>query len=183
MAETIDAPTMAADIHAIELDEMWHFLQSKKGKSGSATPWIIAQGEPWPGYSVVVMLQPSSGSMTNEHISPTASLIQISGKPWRQSSRKAVTSSATRIRMRLRVITPIRDITSRGWYDGRKLSPNRRPWCMPPSSCGVHSRCQRSSRNINNYACRSLTEHSRPLFLNGWDAHGGHASLRTIAFC
>jgi transposase len=65
MAETIDEPTIPAEIHAIEFDEMWHFIQSKKEKSGSLKPWIIAQGEPLPGCSVVVMLQPSSDYMTN----------------------------------------------------------------------------------------------------------------------
>jgi hypothetical protein len=34
MAEAIDEPTIPADIHAIEFDEMWPFIQSKKEKSG-----------------------------------------------------------------------------------------------------------------------------------------------------
>ena len=63
IAETMAEPVIAANIHAIEFDEMWHVLQSKKRKSGSSKPWIIAQGELSPGYSVVVMLQPSNGCM------------------------------------------------------------------------------------------------------------------------
>lgn len=50
----------AHDMHTIDVDEMWHFIQEKKESSGSSKPWIIAQGEPLPGYSVVVMLQPAS---------------------------------------------------------------------------------------------------------------------------
>jgi hypothetical protein len=64
-AASMDEPTIAPDIRAIEFDELWHFSQSKKAKSGLSKPWIVAQGEPWPGYSVVVMLQHSNGSMIN----------------------------------------------------------------------------------------------------------------------
>ena len=67
-AASTDEPTIAPDIQEIEFDEMWHFIQSKKEKSGLSKPWIVAQGEPWPGYSVVVMLQHSNGSMINSNI-------------------------------------------------------------------------------------------------------------------
>ena len=67
-ASIIDEPTIDADIQEIEFDEMWHFIQSKKEKSGLLKPWIVAQGEPLPGYSVVVMLQRSNGSTTNSNI-------------------------------------------------------------------------------------------------------------------
>jgi transposase len=63
VAATIDEPTIAHDVQAIDFDEMWHFLQSKKENSGLSKPWIIAQGAPLPGYSVVVMLQPSNACM------------------------------------------------------------------------------------------------------------------------
>jgi transposase len=62
-AETITEPTIDHNIQTIDFDEMWHFLQSKKENSGLSKPWIIAQGEPLPGYSVVVMLQPSNACM------------------------------------------------------------------------------------------------------------------------
>jgi len=62
-AATIDEPAIGHDIHAIDFDEMWHFIQSKKTSSGSSKPWIIAQGEPLPGYSVIVMLQRSDACM------------------------------------------------------------------------------------------------------------------------
>ena len=64
MAETMAEPVIADNIQAIDFDEMWHFIQSKKRKSGLSKPWIIAQGELLPGYSVVVMLQPSNACMT-----------------------------------------------------------------------------------------------------------------------
>ena len=61
-------PTIAPDIQEIEFDEMWHFIQSKKEKSGLSKPWIVAQGELLPGYSVIVMLQHFSGSTINSNI-------------------------------------------------------------------------------------------------------------------
>ena len=67
-AARIDSPPIASDIQEIEFDEMWHVIQSKKEKSGLLKPWIVAQGEPLPGYSVVVMLQHSNGSMINSNI-------------------------------------------------------------------------------------------------------------------
>ena len=63
-----DAPAMTSDIQEIECDEMWHFLQAKKEKSGLSKPWIVAQGELLPGYWVVVMLQHSNGAMINSNI-------------------------------------------------------------------------------------------------------------------
>ena len=63
-----DEPTIAPDIREIEFDEMWHFIQSKKEKSGLSKPWIVAQGELLPGYWVVVMLQHSNDSMINSNI-------------------------------------------------------------------------------------------------------------------
>jgi transposase len=64
IAQTIDTPVIPDDVQAIDFDEMWHFLQSKKRNSGSSKQWIIAQGELLPGYSVVVMLQPFNDCMT-----------------------------------------------------------------------------------------------------------------------
>ena len=67
-AASTDEPTIAPDIQEIEFDEMWHFIQSKKEKSGLSKPWIVAQGEPWPGYTVVVILQHFNGSTINSNI-------------------------------------------------------------------------------------------------------------------
>ena len=63
-AEKITEPVIRGDIKEIEFDEMWHFLRSKKTKSGSSKRWIVAHGELLPGLSVVVMLQPLSNSTT-----------------------------------------------------------------------------------------------------------------------
>ena len=59
-----EEPRSAGAILEIDFDEMWPFVQSKKSSSGSSKPWIIAQGELVPGYSVVVMLQRSNACMT-----------------------------------------------------------------------------------------------------------------------
>ena len=57
-------PAVPGDIKEMEFDEMWHFIGSKKTKSGSSKRWIVAQGERLPGWSAVVMLQRSGGSTT-----------------------------------------------------------------------------------------------------------------------
>jgi transposase len=64
-AARTEEPIIADDIREIEFDEMWHFIQSKKENFGLLKPWIVAQGKPLPGYSVVVMLQRSNGSTIN----------------------------------------------------------------------------------------------------------------------
>jgi len=61
-ADRLDEPKIPGTIREMEFDEMWHFIGSKKTKSGSSKPWTVLQSEPWPGCSAVVMLQPSSGS-------------------------------------------------------------------------------------------------------------------------
>jgi transposase-like protein len=111
-AAKTDEPTIAPDIQEIEFDEMWHFIQSKKDKSGSLKPWIVAQGEPWPGYSVVVMLQHSNGSMIRSNIERMVSFIQITGARLPRCSPPSVISWAKYIPMRLHEIIPIRDMTS-----------------------------------------------------------------------
>ena len=63
-----DEPTITPDRREIACDEMWHFIQAKKEKSGLSKPWIVAQGELLPGYWVVVMRQHSNDSMINSNI-------------------------------------------------------------------------------------------------------------------
>lgn len=60
-AARLGYPTLSANIQDLEVDEVWHFIQSKKRSSGSSRRWIVLQAEPWPGCSAVVMLQPSGG--------------------------------------------------------------------------------------------------------------------------
>lgn len=62
-AANLPDPPISGDIREMEFDEMWHFIGSKKTSSGLSKPWIVAQGEPWPGLQAVVILQRSSGSM------------------------------------------------------------------------------------------------------------------------
>lgn len=66
-AERLPEPEVSGDIQEMEFDEMWHFIGSKKTKFGSSRPWIVAHGEPWPGWSVIVMLQPFSASTTRSN--------------------------------------------------------------------------------------------------------------------
>ena len=67
-ADQLLEPTVSGSIQEMEFDEMWHFIGSKKTKNGSSKRWIVAQGEPWPGSQVVVMLQPSASCMTKSSI-------------------------------------------------------------------------------------------------------------------
>lgn len=63
-AALLREPEIAATIQEMEFDEMWHFIGSKKTKSGSSRRWIVLHGELLPGLSAVVMLQPSNGFTT-----------------------------------------------------------------------------------------------------------------------
>ena len=60
--ESLSEPEVSGEITEMEFDELWHFLQSKKTKSGLSKQLTVAHGELWPGYSAVVILQPSGGS-------------------------------------------------------------------------------------------------------------------------
>ena len=67
-AEALAEPAVSGDIKEMEFDEMWHFIGSKKTSAGSSRRWIAARGEPWPGSSVIVMLQLSDGSTPKSSI-------------------------------------------------------------------------------------------------------------------
>lgn len=60
-AESLPEPQMREEIQEMELDEMWHFIQSKKTSVGSGRPMTVVQGDVWPGLSAIVILLPSSG--------------------------------------------------------------------------------------------------------------------------
>ena len=62
--ESLPEPKVSGDITEMEFDEMWHFIGSKKESYGLSKPLTVAQGELWPGYSAVVILQPSDGYIT-----------------------------------------------------------------------------------------------------------------------
>ena len=55
---------VSGSIKEMEFDEMWHFVKAKKTSFGSSRPLIVAEGEPWLGCSVIVILRPSGGCMT-----------------------------------------------------------------------------------------------------------------------
>ena len=59
-----EEPTIDGEITQIEFDEMWHFIQSKKRNFGSSKRLTVAVGELSPGFSVAVIVQPSSDFMT-----------------------------------------------------------------------------------------------------------------------
>ena len=62
--ENLPEPEVSGEIREMEFDEIWHFIVSKKSSAGSSRPWIVARGEPWPGCSMIVMLEASGGSTT-----------------------------------------------------------------------------------------------------------------------
>ncbi len=62
--ESLPEPEVSGEITEMEFDEMWHFIGSKKESFGSSRPLTVAHGELWPGYSAVVILQPSENSTT-----------------------------------------------------------------------------------------------------------------------
>ena len=48
----------------LEVDEMWHFVETGLPGSGSGVPVTWISGEPWPGCWVSVMMRPAAGSST-----------------------------------------------------------------------------------------------------------------------
>ena len=56
--EALPEPVPDADIREMELDELRHFIGSKKTNAGFGKPWTVARGVVSPGLLVVVMLQP-----------------------------------------------------------------------------------------------------------------------------
>jgi transposase-like protein len=62
--ESLPEPEVSGEIRQMEFDEMWHFIRSKKEKFGSSRLSTVIEGELWPGYSAIVILQPSKGSTT-----------------------------------------------------------------------------------------------------------------------
>ena len=64
-AEMLPFPDIKNSIQEVEIDEMWHFVHSKKTSAGSKKRWIVAQGEPLPGLQAVVMLKPSENYIKN----------------------------------------------------------------------------------------------------------------------
>jgi hypothetical protein len=59
--ENLREPDVSGEIKRMEFDEMWRFIGSKKESFGSLRPLTVVQGEPWPGYPVVVIPRPFDG--------------------------------------------------------------------------------------------------------------------------
>jgi transposase-like protein len=57
-------PAIDGEITQIEFDEMWHFIESKKGNFGSSKPLIAVVGGRSHGFSVVAIAQLSDGCTT-----------------------------------------------------------------------------------------------------------------------
>ncbi len=57
---TQDLPKIALDtpVQVVQFDEMWHYIGSKKTKSGSGRLWILLQIDPLTGSSVLVAQEP-----------------------------------------------------------------------------------------------------------------------------
>ncbi|MDR1915662.1 MAG: hypothetical protein LBQ58_03690 [Synergistaceae bacterium] len=51
---------ISGSIAEMEFDEIRHFISSKKTEAGSSSQWIVAEGELWPGSSVIIAVQPSN---------------------------------------------------------------------------------------------------------------------------
>ena len=57
-------PEISGEIKELEFDEMWHYVKKKQTSFGSSKPLIAAHAKPWPGCSVLVILQPSQDFTT-----------------------------------------------------------------------------------------------------------------------
>lgn len=61
--EDLPPPQVLEGDYDILLDEMWHYVTSKKINSGFGKPWIVMKGKPLPGLQAIVMLKPSKDFM------------------------------------------------------------------------------------------------------------------------
>lgn len=59
IAGSLPEPEVGEDVQEMELDEMWHFLQEKKTRSGSGKLMIALRRDVLPGLSVIVIRTPS----------------------------------------------------------------------------------------------------------------------------
>ena len=59
IAGSLPEPEVGEGVQELELDEMWHFLQEKKTRSGSGKLMIALRRDVLPGLSVIVIRTPS----------------------------------------------------------------------------------------------------------------------------
>jgi transposase len=74
----IPAPEPVGEVKEIEVDELWHFLHSKKTSVGSGKPMIVLSGVVSPGLWAAVMLQRYADS-GNGSTNPDAPISQTIG--------------------------------------------------------------------------------------------------------
>ncbi len=77
-AMEIPSPEPVGEIKEVELDELWHFLHSKKTNDGFGKPMIVVSGVVSPGLLATVMLQRYSDSGTGS-TNPDAPIIPTIG--------------------------------------------------------------------------------------------------------
>lgn len=78
-AANIPEPEIDAFTKEMELDELWHFLHSKKTSYGYGKPMIVASKNVLPGLWATVILQPFDVSL-NESGNPAVPIIQMTGQ-------------------------------------------------------------------------------------------------------
>lgn len=79
-AAALPEPEVREDIREMELDELWHFLQSKKTSVGFGKPMIVTHGVVSPGWWVAVIMLPVSdfGNASRGPDAPTTPMIGLS---------------------------------------------------------------------------------------------------------
>ena len=142
-------PSIAGDIKEIEFDEMWHFVRSKT-KNGSSKRWIVVQGEPSPGLSVVVMLQPSEGSTTKLGTWTIARFTPMTGRHFHPYCLKIVMLLKNSAPWSLSAITAILAIILGAWPGAQKWSPSRSLWSICLLEFGAPSLTPASFINFRN---------------------------------
>ena len=50
-------PKIDAEVHEIQIDEMWHFINKKNKKYGYGEPWIVIETKPSDGVLAIVILK------------------------------------------------------------------------------------------------------------------------------
>jgi len=63
MGKKLPEPELKTEVRAIQIDEMWHFINKKNEKYGSGEPWIVIETEPSDGLLAIVMLRRFVSSM------------------------------------------------------------------------------------------------------------------------
>jgi transposase len=63
LAKSLPEPIIDSDVHEIQMDEMWHFINKKNEKFGYGGQWIVLETEPSDGLLAIVMLKHSENSM------------------------------------------------------------------------------------------------------------------------